>query len=263
MRISTRGPLHGHCNICGQLAKLTEDHIPPKGIIRPKQVELMTLTEMLSAERPRKSSRYFQSGVTYRTLCHACNTDLLGSKYDPSLVMLANEVRAYGLSTLTLPAVSAFTVRQNKVCRSVVGHLLAHGLESNRKGTALVQLTDYLLNPAATFPADIKLYYWLYPYDDQVVLKSFAFSAHYWNGLVVGMLMKFFPLSFLFTIDQPPEVNLSLDRLDDQLTQDIQDERRLLVRFSGLPLRRWPECPSDETMVLHAPNAVAAVPRAA
>lgn len=34
MRIQTRGRDGGPCNLCGAVARLTEDHIPPKGVPR-------------------------------------------------------------------------------------------------------------------------------------------------------------------------------------------------------------------------------------
>jgi hypothetical protein len=70
--IVTKGPKEGRCNICGEEGKLTEDHTPPKGCIKIKQVELHHIIQHLNAEQPQSKGRISQNGVKYRTLCARC-----------------------------------------------------------------------------------------------------------------------------------------------------------------------------------------------
>ena len=60
--ISTKGPTHGICNICGATGKLTEDHTPPKGSIKITQVELFPILNHLNNinEKPIEKGRYLQ-----------------------------------------------------------------------------------------------------------------------------------------------------------------------------------------------------------
>jgi hypothetical protein len=266
MRIQTRGALVGPCNICGNHGKLTFDHIPPKGVIRPRQVEIMTLADMLSVDRPSKSTRLLQDGVKFRTLCHTCNSTRLGARYDPSLIELANGVRSFLLAQarLLLPVQTTMHCKVNRLARSITGHILANGVQEAREGTALSELREYFLNEEALFPRGMSLHYWVYPYNDQVATRGLSFTSHLWEGFTVAMLLKFFPIAFLIVLDHPSTPNSELnrlDRLDPLLDENIDQEHRLTVRFTGLPARRWPEFPTDTTMVMHGEDAVAAVPR--
>jgi len=64
LRLQTRGPEFGKCNICGVPSKLTDDHIPPKGVPLVGQAFLQKLTDGLGADRNAKGKRLFQNGVT-------------------------------------------------------------------------------------------------------------------------------------------------------------------------------------------------------
>jgi hypothetical protein len=261
MRISTRGPKIGNCNICGSYGKLAEDHIPPKGVLKPRQVEIINFTDMLAVPRPTASSRFSQDGVKYRTLCSECNNLRLGTNYDPALIKLANETKAFLASRLYLPSSTIVQAKSGRVVRSVVGHLLAHGVEQHRTGSAIEELTDYFLDENAIFPKNVRLYHWIYPYNDQIILKGFSISMHFWESFGVCMLLKFFPFSFLFVIDEPPSWRLSFDRLDLGLPKSIDEIARIRLQFNNLPPQRWPECPTDTGMVMHTPGATAAIPR--
>ena len=76
----------------------------------------------------------------------------------------------------------------------------------------------------APFPADVNVYYWVYPYQDQVTIKGASLSLQYWQSFAVFMLLKFFPISFFFEIDEPPEWRIGQRRLDSILTADIDQE---------------------------------------
>ncbi len=262
MWIQTRGAPIGICNICGEHGKLTDDHIPPRGVSQLAAVEMLQIHDLLAVgSGPRESARFSQNGFKFRTLCKNCNNSLLGARYDPVLAALAKDVRQFIKSQLTLPQVGHFHTEPNKLVRCVVGHLLAHGLNQHRSGSAIDALTDYFLDEEAAFPDFIKLYYWVYPYKDQVVVKGAGLFPYYWQFQAVFLLMKFFPLSFFFVIDEPKEWRVPHRRLDNLLTTDITRRAALPVNFFGLPHQRWPEAPTDEGMVLYGDGATAAIPR--
>jgi len=259
MRVITRGAKVGPCNICGTVGALTEDHIPPKGVARVSQVLMLNIVDLLSVQKPKKSGRISQNGVKYRTLCGKCNNERLGLRYDPVLIALAKDVRAYLESALHLPSAMHVTVKQNRLVRCVVGHLLAHGVDEHRNGSMIENLTDYFLDESAPFPANLKLYYWVYPYNDQVIVKGAALSVHYWNSFAVFMLLKFFPLSFFIVLDEPAEWRIPFGRLDSTLTASIDDEVVIDINFANLPPQRWPEAPENTGMVMYSKGATGAI----
>lgn len=261
MRIRTKGPVVGECNICGSVTRLTEDHIPPKGVVRFPQVELMSIVDLLGAERPSRSSRFFQNGVVYRSICGPCNNEKLGVQYDPALVEFSNAISAYLSSSLHLPRSTLFEVKINRLLRSVAGHMLGYDLNRYRRGSAVERLTDYFHADDQVFPEGMRLYLWVYPYSDQVVVKDAALSIFLWKSFATFWLMKFFPCAFMFVFDEPANWKLNLSRLDTYSTKCIDDISRIRIHFDGLPPQRWPEAPTDHSMILYGHGATVAVPR--
>ena len=260
MRLITQGPKVGRCNLCGTEGPLTQDHIPPKEVTRLGQVAMMKIIDLLSLEHPKKSTRISQDGVKYRTLCKKCNNERLGLGYDPTLILLTESVRACLESSLRLPDRIRIQTKPNRLVRSVVGHLLAQGVNQFRAGTSTERLTDYFLDEKLTFPEELKLYYWPYPYNDQVIIKGAGLSPYFWDSFAVFWLLKFFPICFFIVHDQPAEWRVPFQRLDTTLTNNIDDELPILVDFTKLPPQRWPEAPSPTGMVLHGDGSTGAIP---
>lgn len=89
-KVKIKGDKKGYCNICDHYSKLTRDHIPPQGCIKPKPVELKTLTQHLSD--PNAKPTVSQSGLNLLSICGNCNNNLLGTEYDPELIELSHKV---------------------------------------------------------------------------------------------------------------------------------------------------------------------------
>lgn len=164
-------------------------------------------------------------------------------------------------STLALPEYTVLETKPNRLVRSIVGHLLAQGLNQHRTGTAIIELTDYFINPTLRFPTRVNVYYWIYPFGDQVIIKSSSVSFHYWNSFATCMLIKFFPLSFLFVIDEPETWTLGVEKLNFYLTDNIDFSTKMRLKLKDVPAQRWPELPGDEGMVLHSDVNVGAILR--
>ena len=257
MRPETRGADVGVCNICGNTAKLTEDHIPPKGCPRVGQTYLMNIMELIGTKPEKKSRRFFQNGVKYRSICSNCNNVLLGTYYDPELVNFSYSLKEKIESRLFLPI--EITTKLNKVVRSAIGHLIAHGIDLHRKGDDFGLLTDYFLDSSAQWPANLKLYCWPYPSNDQVVIRIAGYvSARTGVPNSIFTLIKFFPVAFLITSDEPPESFFSYSRIDPLLTADIDDEILVTLPISNIPRMRWPEAPDKFGMILHTPYSFGA-----
>jgi hypothetical protein len=260
-RISTKGPLIGQCNICGEEGPLTDDHTPPKSCSSIRDIEVRSLHDKLSdggeeSHRPRR----FQAGVSFRSLCERCNT-LLGSQYDPALADFCLQVRSLANSTLHLRDVISIEIQPQAVMRSVLGHMAAQGAGRYRKGPMTEPLRDYILDAASPLPAPIRMYYWLYPFREQVLVRD-AVRLNIANSATVSIwLLKFFPLAFLATLDEPPERQFHVNNLDT--FRDIPNELRQIISLRLRPIvhRHWPEAPDDGTVLLYGPQALSGDPR--
>jgi hypothetical protein len=189
--------------------------------------------------------------MKYRTLCAPCNNTLLGQRYDPTLIAYANDVAQCLASRLDLRRVAICT-KPNRLVRSIVGHLLAYGLDAYRSGELIGDLSDFFLDERAVLPPQIRLYQWVYPYPDQVIVKCAAMAPSFpGDSFAVFQLMKFYPLSFLFVLDEPSVWRLPYQRLDTCLSSAIDDESEIDVNFQVIPPQRFPEAPTSHGVVLH------------
>jgi hypothetical protein len=173
--VETRGPRNGACNICGEVGPLTEDHTPPKGCVRPTEVELLHITYALSASEPKVKRSFSQNGVKYRTLCGRCNNKLLGHTYDPYLTAFANGTAALLQSSLYLPSLLAVRVRPQAIMRSVLGHIAAQGVDRYKKGPHTEEVRDYILDLSKPLPQALSMYYWAYPHKRQVLVRDASY----------------------------------------------------------------------------------------
>lgn len=251
MRLETRGPEIGPCNICGKIAKLTEDHIPPKGIPRVGQAYATSLVAELGAEKVGKGSRLFQSGVKYRSICRACNGDLLGAAYDPHLINFCKQVDIAFRDRLYMP--QDFEIQPNRVFRSVLGHLLAHGVSLHRTGPFPAAKSDYVIDPGQAFPPDLRLYCWLYPYHRQVMSRwmSRIFDLRWRETPFIFSIAKYFPVAWLCgTSDLPTHIPAGVIRVDTLSTTAINDLATITFNPSHVPPPGWPEAPEDNGITL-------------
>ena len=113
------------------------------------------------------------------------------------------------------------------------------------------------------FPESLAMYYWPYPYNDQVVTNAAAgyFDFRSQKDPLFFMLMKFFPVSFLITRGELPEIPYVVGRLDNMLTSDINDTSNIEVSVVQVPPRRWPEAPGDNGVIMHTKGATGAIRR--
>jgi hypothetical protein len=139
--ITTRGPVVGECNICGNVGRLTEDHTPPKSCRGATHSEMHALHVRMSISTP-GSGRHFRTGPSYRSLCARCNNELLGAIYDPALANFCAAVRRATNTMLRLPNRFSIEIQPQLVMRSVIGHLAAMGVGRYRKGNITEPLRD-------------------------------------------------------------------------------------------------------------------------
>lgn len=254
--ISTRGPKTGTCNICGVHGKLTEDHTPPKGCIRIGQVEMHHVVEHLAAERSAVKGRLSQNGVKYRTLCAECNNRFLGTEYDPVFIDFVNTIGQVLRSRLELPNPIRINTKPQRVMRSLLGHLAAQGVDRYKKGGITEPLRDYFLNPAEPLPSSLNIYCWPFPFNDHIMARDCSITDLKVGKPVAIWFLKFFPIAFLVTINEPPGYTFHATELSTWRSLEIDGECEIPLEIKSIQHQRWPEAPTKTSIIMYGQEAI-------
>lgn len=256
--IATRGPKSGECNVCGDIGPLTEDHTPPKGCLKPKQVVLQHISHHLSDGGNHTKGRISQNGVKYRTLCHRCNNMLLGANYDPPFISFVNSVGSLLTSSLYLPNTLAVPGQPQAIMRSLLGHMSAQGVGRYQKGPLTGGIRDFMLDTSTPLPAGVNAFYWAYPYRPHVMVRDAAFIDHASQESVVIWLLKFFPMAFMFTWGPPVGLNEPMQSFEPWRNSpfDLVTDLQVTLRPTLHPY--WPEAPSKQSTLVYGQEAVCA-----
>ena len=254
--IATRGPKLGRCNICGRFGKLTEDHTPPKGCIKIGQVQLQHIINHLNTDKPAGKGRLLQNGVKYRTLCQECNNTYLGTMYDPAFIKFVNTVGEYLKTTIALPKVIPTEIEPQKVIRSLIGHLSAQGVDRYDKGKDTEPIRDYFLDETLPLPSHIKVYYWLFPYKNHVMARDCAYLDLRVGEPCVIWFIKFFPIAFLVTFNEPKGLSFNVSELSRWRDKPINYKIKEYVGLEGFPHQFWPEAPTDHSVIMYGKEAI-------
>lgn len=261
--VDTRGPKRGYCNICDTFGLLTEDHVPPKGVLKAPQASLLHIIELLGAERPigKKKRRHMQSGVYFRSLCTNCNSNLLGAKYDPALIDFSNALTSFLTSSIAVPKITAVPMIPGAVARSVLGHLFAVGIERRERSLLMSKAVEYFLDDTLPMPDGLEVYCWIYPYQRRIAARDCALLPDFFNSPPICFwLLKFFPLAFIITWGHEHPEQIDLPRLRDYMLQSGNHSVDIRLRLKPVVRQDWPEAPDDWTAVLYGDGAVGAIP---
>jgi len=258
-KIITRGALKGTCNICGEFGKLTEDHIPPKGSIRIRAVEMFDIISVLGMDKQEKG-RISQNGVKYRTICSTCNNDRLGIQYDPDFNKFNQSVGTILKSPLDLPEVMFVKGKPNKIARAIIGHLLAFELGGYNKGEKIIEFQEYFMDAELDLPEEVNIFYWPYPYKNQIIIKDASIMFDFFKEFSSFMLIKFFPISYMVTLTSLKKGRINLPNLVDHMPLDLDGEIEIPIYLQNIPHQRWPEAPTDDGAILYGERAMGAIP---
>lgn len=226
--------------------------MPPKGVNKFHKMKLDEIASVLGAEQAgKKQGREFQQGVKFRSLCRNCNGNLLGGEYDPSLVDLSNKVSSYLNSLVALPSITTFTTSPGRVIRSVLGHILALNIERFPRGEFGDAAANLVLNPEEPIPEELGVYYWLYPFWDQVAIRHFGLLVHFGAPPLVVSLIKFMPLAFMITWNPERGFKIPFPNMADFAIGSGDHLADITVHFSNIPHQRYPEAPDKNGATLH------------
>ncbi len=253
----TRGPKSGYCVICGTKGPLCKDHVPPKACDNFSDTELKPLQG-----NDRKMS-ISQGGTHFKTICGVCNSTRLGADYDPELVQLVNEIgatiKASAKGIIALPKTIRVEIKPQKIARAIIGHLLAansieHLHEPPVASDLDEPLREYFLNQELPFPEQFDLYYWPYPYRDQVVAKYLSKLDTSSRALLTFHVMKFPPLGFMLAYKKEEYSNLNLPLIIEEKRASFNNSKFLNVDLSIIPERHFPERPNGNEVILMNEN---------
>jgi hypothetical protein len=242
----------GPCNICQQSASLSWDHVPPKGGIDLRPVEQITILQHLIGDLEKQKSRISQNGVKYRTLCKACN-ESLGHRYDPVLNNFALGVGGILKSTIEIPAVFHYKTQPVKLIKAILGHLLAAKNVIDNAGIDQ-KIRHFLLDDNAQLPEEIKIFYWIYPYEDIVVIRDVFMSSERGSfgqfGHFIGIL-KYFPVAYL--VCNLPQYE-ELDELTFYRDLELDETVDIPIRLTNTRHSSWPEVVNEGNFIAFGPS---------
>jgi hypothetical protein len=254
-KIKRKGP----CVICGEVGRLTSDHVPPKGAVPPDSVLVQAFTSYISSEATNARPAYpTLDSRSFPTLCEKCNSKRLGLLYDPHLIAFANDVarwlRLLLDHDLSLPRNITVSGRPASIARAVMGHLLAADENPSRTlaepGPLRDAMRSFFLEPDAPPPPQLRLHVWPYPLAQQVLLRQFAVSTldePRYPAPISGCLLKFFPLAFLATRTSVEVPGVRFGSFDLATSDEVDIE----LPLERCPRPGWPErIQGDEVLLL-------------
>lgn len=197
------------CNICGEKAKLTWDHVPPKCC--NNQYSIKTNSWMSGLPKEKKYDKKYQNGIKFRSLCDKCNNDLLGVNYDKVLAEFTSQIMQIVKSSIVLPPVFNMSVKINRLCRAVCGHLLAAKNFYDDECIIDKELREYVLNMDKLPPEDMSLAYWIYPYTTiclmrDVNVQSLKGKYNFPEGTI--SIMNSFPVAYMLSTSKEEKCGL-------------------------------------------------------
>jgi len=227
-------------------------------------MELRNLWDKISADgQSRQQPRRFPAGVSYRSLCSRCNSELLGVLYDPALAEFSASVRDIGNGPPRWPNAVPVTIQPQAVMRSTLGHLCAQGVERYLKGPLTESIRDYMLDTTLPLPAGIRIYFWIYPNRSQVLIRDAVRSENLGSGgpAIAFWLMKFYPLAFMVTLTEPAGHQYNnLANMDAFRHVPFTQQGTVFLSLNPMVRLDWPENPQGEAAILYGQQAMAAEP---
>lgn len=230
VRMIEKGPA-AKCNICLNVAPLTEDHVPPKSCLEDLRVELEPFEHRLRSHQPKLPLS--QNGLRFKTLCGPCNSSL-GAHFDPALANLVSKVRSWLRSPLILSDRWIVRTEPELIVKSLFGHLLA-ATATDPDTVQDREMREYVLGVRTTPGPTTRVLYWLHPGSAVSVLRVVAMPSVRGKFGEIGIfsLIKMPPVGFMVTTLDAYE---GLPRLDSMIarTGAMAD-----VSFSKNLLRDW------------------------
>ena len=242
--------IEDNCNICGKIATLTWDHVPPKGCDNYNKLKCSSFSNI-------KEEDYMlsQNGVKFRSICSFCNNTLLGTYYDPYLIEFSNIISDYILAAKTINNYHCDGIQINKICRSVIGHLLASRNHYENDNLTDKYFRKYFLNQGLPPSNKYSLYLKIYPFSTILVYRDMVVNVlnKETNNLPKGLIsgLYYFPFSFVFAERGSQTSMIDLFRLctsniNEEISFDIDINSHINNVTNSPYFYKWPLNVQDE-----------------
>ena len=246
----------GHCNICGNLASLTWDHVPPQGGVELTPVQMESVFAKLSGTHEGFKGIQSQNGVKFTTICKSCN-EMMGHKYDIAINEFALSVGRYLRSQLIFPAIIQHKTRPGALIRGILGHLISAKLHPDEAIFDKLA-ASLVLNDSMPIPDDIHIFYWIFPYDSSCIVRDVAIALLTDPSQTIQycQFIKYFPIAYL--VSNRPAYD-DLEELTQFRDAAINDEISIPIRLREVKPLHWPEMVDDARVILGGESMMNAV----
>ena len=185
------------CNICRKESVLSDDHVPPKGVLFNKVVWMDNFGKQFQKDDGKPRIRFSQNGIRFKTICHSCNNKL--HDYDRKLAEFSRSIHNELINNLNNPQFNEVEVEcyPNAVMRSMLGHLLSAKVETDDV-VIDESIRSIIFDESKSIPEKVNVYYWFYPYANVRIARDFV---RFFSNTQCGFnsVIKFPPVGFLIT----------------------------------------------------------------
>ena len=243
------------CNICEIPSYLTEDHVPPKCCSNKGKVNFYRLFDINM--NPTKKPGQFQKGICFETLCGECNNERLGKELDPYLGDFQSKIFDTVSKCTELSDTVIIKCKINRICRAVIGHLLA-ALPFYLQGGIEDDLRKYFLDKAEKQINRQHLYLWINNEKRVAISRNIGIALDpIFNGAVISLFK--FPGAAFMLCDKNIDDNL-VD-LFDYTSKDFDEEAEIKIDINSIYSRNgeartteWPLIANDNRLFVLPPE---------
>lgn len=126
--------------------------------------------------------------------------------------------------------------------------LCAVGVDRYEKGSITEPLRDYLLDYTQTLPSRVGIYFWPYPNGEHVIARDLAYADIPQDASFVIWLLKFPPVAFMVTWDEPDSHRFPVNSLTPWGDCQYEYEADIPINLE-VPHSHWPEAPTASTFI--------------
>ncbi|CAN7782228.1 hypothetical protein LJR296_008095 [Cupriavidus necator] len=155
-------------------------------------------------------------------------------------------------------AVFNVRIQPQRVVRSLVGHLAAQGIDRFEESDFASVLREFILDDSKPFPAGMRVYYWLYPFHRQVVIRDLGIANLATGQTFPIWMMKSNPLAFAVAWEDGELPGRRVCTLDPWADVQVDHVAIVPVRTSKVPPEFWLEAPTNDLVVIYGQDAVMA-----
>lgn len=239
------------CNLCQKIVtKLSDDHIPPKGWMKPDKTIVECYPEGSSDDTFRSTKK--ANGLTFKTICASCN-NMLGSQYDKALKAFAKSIASVYESPDNTFKSFPIETQPSLVVKAVLGHMLA--AKTGFCDTSIdKEIRRYVMNPGTKLSSKIKLYYWFYPSDTAIISLDKAPCDLQTGSHAFFSVMKYYPVAFMMMYESEM-VDKSICELTRYIMKNENERVRVPFKLNEMPINfpesiKYSQCclvPDDHT----------------